>query len=93
MTRSRDWREGETFVASNGQLFVILAVEPEISEEAAEHFHGAWTVQPVAEPLIVCTHAQTPEAILATKQLGAEDLERCRVLGEALAAGLALGVF
>ena len=52
-----------------------------------------WRLKPVAEPLIVCTHAQTPEAILATKQIGAEDLERCRALGEALAAGLALGVF
>ena len=47
----------------------------------------------VAEPLIVCTHAQTPEAILAPKQMGADDLERCRALGEALAAGLALGIF
>jgi hypothetical protein len=47
----------------------------------------------VADPLIVCTHAQTPEAILAPKQIGADDLERCRALGEALAVGLALGVF
>lgn len=52
-----------------------------------------WRLKAVAEPLIVCTHAQTPEAILATKQISAEDLERCRALGEALAAGLALGVF
>ena len=47
----------------------------------------------MAEPLIVCTHAQTPEAILAPKQIGDEDLERCRAMGEALAAGLVLGVF
>ena len=52
-----------------------------------------WRLKAVAEPLIVCTHAQTTEAILAPKQIGAEDLERCRALGEALAAGLALGVF
>ena len=52
-----------------------------------------WRLKAVAEPLIVCTHAQTPEAILAPKQMGAEDLERCRALGEVLAAGLALGVF
>lgn len=52
-----------------------------------------WRLKAVAEPLIVCTHAQTPEAILAPKQIGAADLERCRALGEALAAGLALGVF
>lgn len=52
-----------------------------------------WRLNAVAEPLIVCTHAQTPEAILAPKHIGDEDLERCRALGEALAAGLVLGVF
>ena len=52
-----------------------------------------WRLKPVAEPLIVCTHAQTPEAILAPKQIGNEDLERCRALGEALATGLVLGVY
>ncbi|MDD2545654.1 MAG: NAD(P)H-dependent oxidoreductase [Burkholderiaceae bacterium] len=52
-----------------------------------------WRLKAVAEPLIVCTAAQTPEAILAPKQLDATALERCRALGEALAAGLALGVF
>lgn len=52
-----------------------------------------WRLTAVAEPLIVCTHAQTPEAILAAKQIGAQDLERCRALGEALAAGLGLGIF
>lgn len=52
-----------------------------------------WRLKPVAEPLIVCTHAQTPEAIAAPKQIAAPDLERCRALGEALASGLALGIF
>ena len=52
-----------------------------------------WRLKMVAEALIVCTHAQTPEAILAPKQIGAGDLEQCRALGEALATGLALGVF
>jgi multimeric flavodoxin WrbA len=47
----------------------------------------------VAEPLIVCTHAQTPEAILAPKVITANDLDRCRTLGATLAAGLAMGVF
>lgn len=52
-----------------------------------------WRLKPVAPPLIVCTHAQTPEAILAPKTIAPEDLARCRELGQALAAGLALGVF
>jgi hypothetical protein len=41
----------------------------------------------------VCTHAQTPEDIARPKQIGGPDLERCRELAAALAAGLALGVY
>ena len=52
-----------------------------------------WRLRAVAEPRIVCTHAQTPEAILAQKQLGAAELAACAELGQTLAAGLALGVF
>ncbi len=47
----------------------------------------------VAPPLTVITHAQTPEAILAPKTIGAEDLARCAEIGAGLAAGLAAGVF
>lgn len=52
-----------------------------------------WRLKAIAEPLIVLTHAQTPEAILAPKHLHADDLARCSELGEAMASGLALGVF
>lgn len=52
-----------------------------------------WRLRKAAEPLIVCTHAQTPEKILARKIIGIEDLRRCEELGAALASGLALGVF
>ena len=52
-----------------------------------------WRLKPVADPLIVCTHAQTPEAILAPKKIEAEALARCYELGATLAAGLAMGVF
>jgi hypothetical protein len=47
----------------------------------------------VAEPLIVCTRAQTPEAILAPKTIAAADLARCATLGATMAAGLAMGIF
>jgi len=52
-----------------------------------------WRLRPIAEPLIVCTHAQTPEAILAVKRIEDGDLARCKALGAAMAAGLALGIF
>jgi multimeric flavodoxin WrbA len=52
-----------------------------------------WKLKRIAEPVIVCTHAQTPEAILAAKTIDAGDLERCREIGATLAAGLALGIY
>lgn len=52
-----------------------------------------WRLKAVAPALIVCTHAQTPEAILAPKTIGAEDLGRCGELGAALAGGLMLGLW
>ncbi len=52
-----------------------------------------WRLKTVADPIIICTHAQTPEAIWAAKFIGDADLARCRELGAALATGLALGVF
>lgn len=52
-----------------------------------------WRLKAVSEPVIVCTHAQTPEKILALKTIGVEDLKRCEETGAALAAGLALGIF
>lgn len=80
----------------NGRPYASLICAGSDGSNAArqiERIATGWRLKPVAEPLIVCTHAQTPEAILATKQIVAEDLERCRALGEALATGLALGVF
>lgn len=52
-----------------------------------------WRLKAVAEPLIVCTHAQTPEAIAAPKHIAEADLQACRDLGNALASGLQLGIF
>lgn len=52
-----------------------------------------WRLKRVAEPLIVNLGAQEPEQILAMKDVPAADLARCRDLGEAMAEGLALGVF
>jgi multimeric flavodoxin WrbA len=58
-----------------------------------ERIATGWRLRAIAPPLIVCTHAQTPEAILAPKQIGAADLARCEELGATLAAGLSLGIF
>jgi NAD(P)H-dependent FMN reductase len=52
-----------------------------------------WRLKPIAEPLIIITGAQTPEAIAAPKIISANDLARCEELGAAFAAGLASGIF
>ena len=52
-----------------------------------------WRLRPVQEPLIVCTHAQTPEQIHARKTIPDDALTQCRELGQALAAGLEMGAF
>ena len=58
-----------------------------------ERIATGWRLKPVAAPIILCTHAQTPEAILAPKTITAIDLDRCHALGATFAAGLAMGVF
>ncbi|WP_170334597.1 flavodoxin family protein [Ruegeria arenilitoris] len=52
-----------------------------------------WRLKEVQPPLILCTHAQTPEAILAGKTIPDHQLDQCREIGAALAVGLSLGVF
>ncbi len=52
-----------------------------------------WRLKAVQEPIIICTHAQTPEEILADKTIREDDLAKCRALGQAMGAGLAMGVF
>jgi multimeric flavodoxin WrbA len=58
-----------------------------------ERICTGWRLKAVCDPIIVCTHAQTPEAILAPKTIGPEDTRRCEEAGAAIAAGLALGIF
>lgn len=52
-----------------------------------------WRLKEIQPPLVVCTNAQTPEEILAPKKIPDSDLQRCRDLGSAMGAGLAIGAF
>jgi flavodoxin len=52
-----------------------------------------WRLKAIADPLIICTHAQTPDAILASKVITEADLAKCRDLGATMAAGLVMGIF
>jgi multimeric flavodoxin WrbA len=80
----------------NGRPYAAMICAGSDGENAARQIARiatGWRLRAVAEPLIVCTHAQTPEAILAPKQIGVADLDRCAELGAAMAAGLASGIF
>jgi NAD(P)H-dependent FMN reductase len=80
----------------NGRPYATLICTGSDGENAARQIARittGWRLRAVADPLIVRTHAQTPEAILAPKIISATDLDRCRNLGETLAAGLAAGIF
>jgi hypothetical protein len=52
-----------------------------------------WRLKEVQKPLIICTHAQTEDQILAEKTISDDELLKCRELGAALGAGLSMGVF
>ena len=58
-----------------------------------ERIATGWRLKKVADSIIVCTHAQTPEAILATKTISEADLKEGHGLGCTMAAGMAIGVF
>lgn len=80
----------------NGRPYAVLVCAGSDGTNAVrqiERICTGWRLKAVSESLIVCTHAQTPEAILALKSIGADDLRRCAEAGAALAAGLALGIF
>jgi multimeric flavodoxin WrbA len=79
-----------------GRPYATLICAGSAGENAARQIGRiatGWRLKAVAEPTIVCTHAQTPDAILAPKQIGAYDLQRCEEIGATLAAGLALGIY
>jgi len=80
----------------NGRPYATLICAGSDGRNAArqiERIATGWRLKAIAEPLIVCTHAQTTEQILRPKQIPPDELGRCEVLGAAIATGLSLGVF
>lgn len=79
-----------------GRPYAALVCAGSDGENAArqiERIATGWRLKAIAAPLIVCTHAQTPEAILAPKEIGAYDRSRCREVGALMAAGLSFGIY
>ena len=79
-----------------GRPYAILVCAGSDGENAVRQVARictGWRLKAVSEPVVVCTHAQTPEKILAPKTIAEEDLKRCEEIGGGIAAGLALGIF
>jgi multimeric flavodoxin WrbA len=80
----------------SGRPYVTLICAGSDGHNAArqvERIATGWRLKPIADPLIVCTHAQTPEVIMGPKVISPDDLKRCEELGAALAAGMSIGMF
>ncbi len=79
-----------------GRPYAALVCAGSDGENAARQIariSTGWRLRAIAPPVILCTHAQTPEAILAPKTIGTDDLDRCRTVARMMAAGLAMGIF
>jgi multimeric flavodoxin WrbA len=80
----------------SGRAFFTLVCAGSDGRNAAqqiERIAAGWRLKSIADPYIVCTHAQTPEQILAPKKIDAQSLARCEELGQTLASGVELGIF
>lgn len=74
-------------------LMICAGSDGQNAARQAARIATGWRLKRVQDSLIVCTHAQTREAILGEKTIGEAELAKCRELGAALGAGLAMGVF
>ena len=80
----------------NGRPYGLLICAGSDGRNAAQQIDRiatGWRLKPIADPIIVCTHAQTAEEILRPKHIAEQDLRPCEELGATLASGLALGIF
>ncbi len=80
----------------NGRPYAVIVCAGSDGQGAARQvarIATGWRLKEAAPPLIVLTHAQTPEKILAQKTIDAQSLDKARELGAALAGGLALGIW
>ena len=80
----------------NGRPYTVLVCAGSDGQGAVKQIQRiatGWRLTEMAPPHIVCTHAQTPERILARKTINRADLQRCHELGAAFASGLAMGLF
>jgi len=79
-----------------GRPYAVLICAGSDGDNAARQIARiatGWRLRPIAVPIVVCTHAQTPEAIAAPKIIPPADRARCLELGTAFAVGMDAGIF
>lgn len=72
---------------------IAAGSDGEGAQRQIDRIATGWRLRRVSEPIIVRTGAQTSEAILAPKKPPDHALADARTLGEAMAEGLAQGIF
>ena len=79
-----------------GRAFAVIVCAGSDGSNAVrqvERIATGWRLRKVTDSMIICTHAQTREAIMAFKTISEADLQKAHETGAALAAGLKLGIF
>lgn len=71
---------------------ICAGSDGENAQRQLDRIATGWRLKRVADPIIVNTNAQTPEAILAPKVIAGDRLAEARDLGTALVEGLAAGI-
>ena len=72
---------------------IAAGSDGEGAQRQIDRIAQGWRLKRVAEPWIVITHAQSPEAIAAQKTVNDRDLRTAMELGQAMSEGLAAGIF
>ncbi len=82
--------------ALNGRPYTMIVCAGSDGRNAvaqAERIATGWRLRQILPSVIVCTHAQTQEAILAPKTIDSADLIAAEEMGEQIAVGLQMGVY
>src|SRR3982074_698750 len=68
----------------NGRPYAILICagsDGHSASQQVERIATGWRLRPIADPIIICTHAQTAEEILRPKSIAGQDLKTREELG------------
>ena len=82
--------------ALNGRPYAMIVCAGSDGRNAvaqAERIATGWRLRQILPSVIVCTHAQMQEAILAPKTIDSADLIAAEEMGEQIAVGLQMGVY